>query len=99
MTGSGTTGAAPQWSVISGSIISDGFQIDYDSNVSGLRNSSNKVFTVSVNFVSGSTRVFVNGLRYTNGASYDYTETGANQITFTNAPDSGDLIIVEYIKA
>jgi hypothetical protein len=99
MTGSGTTGAAPQWSVISGSIISDGFQIDYDSNVSGLRNSSNKVFTVSVNFVSGSTRVFVNGLRYTNGASYDYTETGTNQITFTNAPDSGDLIIVEYIKA
>jgi hypothetical protein len=99
MTGTGTTGAAPQWSVISGSIISDGFQIDYDSNVSGLRDSSNKVFTVSVNFVSGSTRVFVNGLRYSNGLSYDYTETGTNQITFTNAPDNGDLIIVEYLKA
>lgn len=74
------------------------FQSDYDPNITGLRNSSNKVFTTSANFVSGSTRVFVNGIRYSRGASYDYTETGANQITFTNAPDSGDLITVDYIK-
>lgn len=98
MTGSGTTGAAPQWSDISSSI-STSFQIDYDSAVVGSRNSVNKIFTVSSNFVSGTTRVFVNGLRYSNGASYDYTETATNEITFTNAPDSGDLIIIEYIKA
>lgn len=99
MTGSGTTGAAPVWSDISGSIISSSFQIDYDSAVIGTRNSVNKIFTVSSNFVTGSTRVFVNGLRYSNGITYDYTETAANQITFTNAPDNGDLIIIEYIKA
>lgn len=71
---------------------------DYDSTITGLRNSSNKVFTTSFNFVSGSTRVFVNGLRYSLGASYDYQETGANQITFANAPDNGDLLIIDYLK-
>lgn len=99
MTGTGLVGSAPQWSDITGSIISGSFQIDYDGNITGLRNSINKVYTVSFNFVAGSTKVFVNGLRYTNGASYDYTETGANQITFTNAPDNGDLLIIEYLKA
>jgi hypothetical protein len=71
---------------------------DYDNTITGLRNSSNKVFTTSFNFVSGSTRVFVNGLRYSLGASYDYQETGTNQITFANAPDNGDLLIIDYLK-
>lgn len=74
-------------------------QSDYDFDITGSRNSSNKIFTLSSNFLSGSTRVYVNGIRYTPGASYDYTETGTNQITFTNAPDSGDLITVDYIKS
>jgi hypothetical protein len=73
------------------------FVIDYDSSVIGSRNSVNKLFTVTSNFVPGSTRVFVNGLRYSNGGGYDYVETGLSQITFTNAPDSGDLIIIEYL--
>lgn len=72
---------------------------DYDNTIIGLRNSSNKVFTTSFSFTSGSTKVYVNGLRYTPGASYDYQETGVNQITFTNAPDNGDLLIIEYIKS
>jgi hypothetical protein len=71
---------------------------DYDATVIGLRNSVNTVFTTSYNFVSGSTKVYVNGLRYSPGVSSDYQETGANQITFANAPDSGDLLIIEYIK-
>jgi hypothetical protein len=79
--------------------ISSGLTTDYDYSITGLRNSSNKIFTLSQNFVSGTTRVFVNGIRYTLGGSYDYTETGTNQITFTNAPDSGDLIVVDYVKA
>lgn len=73
-------------------------QSDYDSNITGSRNGVNKLFTLSQNFISGTTRVFVNGIRYTPGASYDYVETGTNQITFTNAPDGGDLIVVDYIK-
>jgi hypothetical protein len=75
------------------------FKTDYDDNIVGNRNSSNKVFTLSANYVTGTTRVFVNGIRYTLGASYDYVETGSNQITFTNAPDLGDLIVVDYIKS
>ena len=71
---------------------------DYDSAITGSRNSSNTTFTLSSNFVSGTTKVFVNGLRYTRGAGYDYTESSTNQIIFTNPPDSGDLLIVEYIK-
>lgn len=71
---------------------------DLDSSITGLRNSSNKIFTLSANFVSNSTRVFVNGVRMQAGASNDYVETGTNQITFTSAPDAGDIIIVDYIK-
>jgi len=74
------------------------FVTDYDVDITGLRNSSNKLFTLSSNFASGSTKVYVNGLRYTRGSGYDYVENGNNQITFSLAPDSGDLIIVDYIK-
>ena len=79
--------------------IIDRMQSDYDSNITGSRNSVNKIFTLSQSFISGTTRVFVNGIRYTPGATYDYVETGNNQITFTNAPDNGDLIVVDYVKA
>ena len=75
------------------------FQTDYDQSIVGTKNGSNKVFNVTSDFVPGTTRVFVNGLRYTPGAIYDYLETANNQITFTNAPDAGDIIIVEYIKS
>lgn len=74
-------------------------QSDYDANIVGNRNSVNKTFTLSSNFVAGTTRVFVNGIRYTPGASYDYVEQGTNQITFTIPPDLGDLLVVDYIKA
>ena len=79
--------------------ISADLATDYDPSITGSRNSVNKIFTLSQNFVAGSTRVFVNGIRYTRGSSYDYVESASNQITFTNAPDSGDLIVVDYVKA
>lgn len=75
------------------------FQSDYDFNIAGNRDSSNKTFTLSASYVPGTTRVFVNGIRYTPGVNYDYTEANGNQIVFTNAPDLGDLIIVDYIKS
>ncbi len=75
------------------------FQSDYDFNIAGNRDSLNKTFTLSAHYVPGTTRVFVNGIRYTPGVNYDYTEANGNQIVFTNAPDLGDLIIVDYIKS
>lgn len=79
--------------------IMDRMHSDYDYNVVGNRDSSNKTYTLTSSFVSGSTRVYINGIRLTPGAGYDYVETGTSQITFTNAPDSGDLITVDYIKS
>jgi hypothetical protein len=75
------------------------FISDYDSDIIGARNSSNKVYTLTNDYQAGSTKVYVNGVRYSPGVGNDYTESAANQITFTNAPDSGDLILVDYIKS
>jgi hypothetical protein len=82
-----------------GYLTSGSFVSDYDSSIIGLRNSSNKVYTLTQNYQSGTTKVYVNGVRYSPGAGNDYTESASNQITFTNAPDSGDLILVDYIKS
>jgi hypothetical protein len=71
---------------------------DYDYNITGLRNSINKVFTLSNSFVSNTTKVYLNGIRLTPGSEYDYTETSPNQITFSYAPAVDDLIIVDYVK-
>jgi hypothetical protein len=77
----------------------DRMQSDYDFNIGGTKNSVNKTFVLSANFMSGTTKVYINGIRLTPGAEYDYVEAGTNQITFTNAPDPGDLIVVDYIKS
>lgn len=77
----------------------DRMQSDYDFNIAGNRNSINKTFVLSANYMTGTTRVYMNGIRLTPGAEYDYVEAGTNQITFTNAPDPGDQIVVDYIKS
>lgn len=74
------------------------FHTDYDYDIIGARDSVNLVFTTSFIFDTGTTRVFKNGLRLTRGVGYDYVESATNQITFSVAPDDGDLLIIEYIK-
>jgi hypothetical protein len=74
-------------------------QSDYDFNIAGTKNSVNKTFILSSNFMTGTTRVYINGIRLTPGAGYDYVEASTNQIIFTNSPDPGDLILVDYIKS
>lgn len=69
-----------------------------DYGLSGLQNGINKVFTTSFPFVSGSTIVYINGVRQFMGASKDYIETGANEITFALAPYLDDDIIVDFQK-
>ena len=98
-------GTSAQYLMADGSVTtstfltSGSFVSDYDSAVTGLRNSSNKVYTLTNNYQTGTTKVYVNGVRYSPGSGNDYTESASNQITFTNAPDSGDLILVDYIKS
>jgi hypothetical protein len=79
---------------IGGTAIASSFISDYDYNITGLRNNVNLVFTTTQNFASGTTRVYVNGIRKTPGADYDYLETAANQITFNALipPQPDDLI-------
>lgn len=62
----------------------------------GLINGSNTVFTLANNYQAGTPLVVLNGLKQ--GITTDYTESGANQITFTTAPLTGDRLWVTYLK-
>lgn len=79
-------------------LLATAFKIDYSNAITGAINGVNTTFTTSENFISGTTRVYLNGLRLTNNVSNDYTEVGNNQISFVMPPDAGDLMIIEYIK-
>lgn len=98
MTGNGTTGAAPRWETISDATVNALFQIDYDVNITGDRDSVNTIFQSSVGFFANTTRLYKNGVRLQRGAGYDYVELSSNQIQFSIAPDSGDLLTLEYIR-
>lgn len=56
----------------------------------------NHIYTTTFNFVSGSIRVFLNGMRQFLDS---YTESGPNQLDLSFAPYPGDELIVDYIKA
>jgi hypothetical protein len=60
----------------------------------GAINTSNTIYTTANNFSTGTTRVYLNGVRQI--LSVDYTETGADEITFTAAPFTGDSLIIDY---
>ena len=62
----------------------------------GTKNGVNKIFTTFYNYKPNTIRVSLNGLRQVQPG--DYTETSANTFTFVNAPLSGDVIVVDYIK-
>ncbi|WP_337043869.1 hypothetical protein [Emticicia sp. 17c] len=72
------------------------FRTDY--GLIGLLDGTNKVFQTSDNFVAGSTRVYLNGVRQFKGEGADYTETGSHEITFALAPDTNDTLITDFIK-
>ncbi len=68
--------------------------------LTGIINGVNKVFTTTENFVAGSTKVFINGLRQELGV--DYTETDDNEITFQDAPSNTgftDVLLIEYLRS
>ena len=52
-------------------------------------------FTLTLNYIAGTTQVYLNGLRQELGM--DYTEgPGANQITFSTATLIGDTVVIDY---
>jgi hypothetical protein len=78
----------------SGSLSNTNF-IDYEVPA-GAVNSVNTSFTLGNTPVTGSVKLFINGLRQTQSASY-YSVTGST-VTITDAPLTGDRVYVEYRK-
>lgn len=66
----------------------------WNETPTGLVNSSNTIYTTASNFASGTTRVFLNGVRQVLGT--DYTETDTDEITFATAPVTADSLIIDY---
>lgn len=69
----------------------EGVQI-FGEALTGAKNGTNTVFTTADDFRANSTAVYLNGLR-----EFHYTETGVNEVTFEDAPLSGDDIRTDYI--
>jgi hypothetical protein len=72
------------------------FVIDYDYNITGVKDGSNTNFSTTVPYKPGTTRVYLNGQRLTPGAEYDYLEISTTQIGMFYAPVPSDRLIIEY---
>jgi len=84
------------WTALYESPIDITFVINHDSDIVGARDGTNKTYELTLPYVAGSTRVFLNGIRQRPGASYDYVESSGNLILFYEAPVSEDTIEVEF---
>lgn len=87
--------------------LSDKILVDYNTGVDtstvkenetpgGIQNNINLIFTTSSSFVVNSTHLYLNGQRLKKGVGNDYTESGVNQISFTEAPYLTDKLIIDY---
>jgi hypothetical protein len=63
----------------------------------GTIDGSNTSYTLAGTMVSGSLKVFLNGVRMKGGGT-DYTE-GTNAFTMTVAPLTGDILLVDYYSS
>lgn len=65
----------------------------------GTKNGVNKTFTTFYDFKPGTTKLYLNGIRQAEGVGNDYAEQVDHlTITFTNAPQSSDVLIIDYYK-
>jgi len=76
---------------------------DVKETPSGAIDGSNKVFTTSQDFLTGSLQLFLNGQLQEEGAGNDYQETDTNEITMEDAPKTSvgnpDKLFVVYTPA
>ena len=72
------------------------FVIDYDYNIIGAKDGINTNFSTTSPYITGTTRVYLNGQRLTPGSGYDYLEVSSNQIGLFYAPVPSDRLIIEY---
>ena len=92
-TGELTYGAAPTGGGGGGG---GNFVIDYDYNIVGARDGVNTNFSTTSPYITGTTRVYLNGQRLTPGSGYDYLELNPTQISLFYAPLPSDRLIIEY---
>jgi len=95
MAGSGITATNGVLSVdsITDNIVEADIQVEDESaNCNGVT----VAFTLSSTPVTNSVQVFLNGLLQQEGSGKDYTLSGTT-VTFTTAPDTGDILIIHYI--
>lgn len=77
--------------------VEDGDSIVLNETPSGLVNGSNATFVTAFSFVPESVQPFVNGLgqkRITH-----FNTSGTTTILFSDSPETGDIITVNYKKA
>jgi len=75
-------------SVTEGDIKLENFSSSCDGSTTG--------FTLSSTPVDNSVQVYLNGLLQEKGSGKDYTQSGTS-ITFSVAPETGDILIVHYV--
>lgn len=73
-------------------------EIVENEDLLGAIDGNNTIFTTSFDYVSGSVKLYLNGIRQRRGPSNDFIESGPNEITMAEAPTSGDVLIVDYQK-
>ena len=67
---------------------------DLSSQIDGIETE----FTLLNDFVGGTVRVYLNGLRQQKGVGKDYVEVAPNKIQFAIALDVDDILLIDYIK-
>lgn len=65
---------------------------------SGPVDGSNSTFSTAFSFKTGSTRLYLNGVRQRTGAGFDYIESGSSNVVFTLAPKAGDNLLIDYTR-
>lgn len=73
-----------------------GFPV-YAETLVGTRNSVNTTFTTAHAYAPNTVALFYNGLREQPGVGF--IESGSQEITITTAPDSLDVVVVDYLMA
>jgi hypothetical protein len=68
----------------------------YNETPAGSIDGSNMTFTTSAGFASGTTRLYLNGIRQTLGDAY--AEAVPDQLLLTFAPEPGDALTVDYVE-
>lgn len=67
---------------------------DLSSQIDGIKTE----FTLLNDFVGGTIRTYLNGLRQQKGVGEDYIEVAPNKIEFVRALDIDDVLLLDYIK-